>query len=262
MPTLVMEKVLKFSLNKQNFKSIQAEVTAKSVNNHGKEALLDIIQKITASNQFLNLENHITLSGPDLQVFCSSYICFKDLKKTEISLQADKQAHIFMIECSFWSLFGTLMSHPQLKCIIDIVTLAAENKGTALSHIKIASFALKYTPPIYIGKRASHERVAPLFTKPDTFSIRLVALDYTLLPLIDQKYLHFPTTDCLSNDTNHRQCRCPTLAKHTSPRDNILADLIFSWVDERRTEDLYELEEIFQENLHNSEGDNYKPWVF
>ncbi len=47
MPTLVMEKVLKFSLNKQNYKSIQAEVTAKSINNHGKEALLDIIQKIT-----------------------------------------------------------------------------------------------------------------------------------------------------------------------------------------------------------------------
>jgi hypothetical protein len=256
MPILIMEKVLKFSLNKENYKSIRAEVRAKSTNNIGKEALLEIIQKITTSIQFLNRENHITLSTPDLQIFCSSNICFKDLKTPDLDIETDKQAHIFILECSFWSLLGTLMSHPQLRCIIDIVTLAAENKGMTLSHTKIASFAIKFTPPTVTD-------IAPLPIEQGTFTINLVSLDYTLLPLTDQKYQHFPTTDCLSNDTNSRQCRCPNLMKHTTPKNNIVADLIFSWIEEKRTEeDLYDLEEIHQQQLCNNLDLNYKPWDF
>ncbi len=50
--------------------------------------------------------------------------------------------------------------------------------------------------------------------------------------------------------------------KHTTPENNSVADLIFSWIEERRTEDLYDLEEIHQEQLHNNLDFHYKPWDF
>jgi hypothetical protein len=223
MPILIMENVLKFSINKHNFKSIRAEVAAKSTNNCGKEALLHIIKRITDSNEFIDSENYMILKELEIKVFSTSYICLKDLDRTPPRQDGlERSTHLFVIICSFWSLHKKLRTHQELRGIGDIVALAAEKRETPLSHIETVSFAITYNQPIF-PTRGPTEHL-PQALRPTEFTIRLIAINYTLLPLIDHKYLHSPIIDCIVygvDDHTYLDCRCPYVNRHNNPNDNM-----------------------------------------
>jgi hypothetical protein len=232
-----MEKVLKFTINKHNFKSIRAEVAAKSTHNCGKEDLLLIIKRITESNEFINSENYMLLKELEIKVFSTSHICLKNLDNTPPRQDGlERSTHLFVIICSFWSFHKQLRTHQELRGLGDIVALAAEKRGMPLSHIETVSFAITYDEPIYPTR--GPEEPLPEALWPTEFTVRLIAINYTLLPLIDRKYTHSPVIDCIVygvDDHTHLDCRCPYVDRHSNPINSIttahLHNVIYGFSD-------------------------------